>query len=436
MKFDRSGQTADRGHLSRRDFMKFSGALTGLCCTRLLLDRNGPAGAMAQSRPRVVSVRDSRATNWDYVTGYHWEYIDQQVVNAMVARGVMDLAGIPDLPSAWMHLVPYQPGEAVVIKINCNNHGNCSISNEQMIDAYPEIVNAVIDGLKTIGVPSHKIWITDPSRCVPNRFVNKISDPGVLFYSSWSWCKCNANFRLTDYVQPTSPHASPTTHPLDDVVRPAQVFVDAQHLINIPQLKGHGSGWMTLGLKNHYGSVMFKNYSTPNTQHAERSRLHTYIVPSTNPDLQKSTLADISNNPHIRDKTRLIIGDGLFGNPLVNYQSVTRWQIFGNDDPNIIFFGTDPIAADSVMLDYIREEQRRLGISQVNHSCLHHGAAIGLGIHEHWDNFESKRYAAIDYLARNLESVGRAEIDRKASDLKNGTATDADLRQLIDSYMQ
>ena len=37
----------------------------------------------------------------------------------------------------------------------------------------------------------------------------------------------------------------------EDLVRPAQVFTDAAHLINIPLLKGHGPGHASLGMKNH-----------------------------------------------------------------------------------------------------------------------------------------------------------------------------------------
>ena len=188
-------------------------------------------------------------------------------------------------------------------------------------------------------------------------------------------------------------------------MRPAQVLVDADHLINIPLLKGHGGGWMTLGLKNHYGSVIFKNYPYQD-QNEERVRIHEYIEPWRNPDIEKSTLADISNNPHIRDKTRLIIGDGLFGNPITNWQSVTRWQIFNNDDPNILFFGTDPIATDSVMCDYINEEQMRTIGSTVIHSSLHHGVELGLGVHDHWDSFETKQYSLIDYINVDLDKGG------------------------------
>jgi len=336
---------------TRRDFLKYTGLLAGLYWTRRWFKSN----ALAQPKPRVVSVHDPNATYWDHVTGYHWEYIDQEVVNNMVARGVKALTGESTVSDAWSALIPYQPGDAVVIKVNFNNAGGCGDQNNN-IDAYPEVVNAVIDGLISIGVPPNKIWITDPSRMVLNRFINGIDNPDVWFYDATGHY-CSQNYSLTDYVAADSPDASPTTHPPGDVVRPAQVFVDAAHLINIPLLKGHGIGHMTLGMKNHYGSVTFSG-ADPNS---ERVRMHAYLEPEQNPDLQKSILGDVNDNPHIRDKTRLIIGDGLYGHPTTNWQSVSHWQIFNNDDPKIVFFGTDPIATDSVMCDYTNEEQIRLG---------------------------------------------------------------------------
>jgi hypothetical protein len=55
--------------------------------------------AMAElpSPQRVLSVHDSRATDWDHSTGYHWEYIHQDIVDTMVAYGVIYLVGLQNL---------------------------------------------------------------------------------------------------------------------------------------------------------------------------------------------------------------------------------------------------------------------------------------------------------------------------------------------------
>ncbi|HSF82071.1 MAG TPA: DUF362 domain-containing protein [Anaerolineales bacterium] len=375
--------------------MRQHGAIGIRLNAKNLLDRpvyaTSPQALQLPVPNRVVSVHDSRATNWDYQTGYHWQYIDQEVVNDMVARGVMALTERSNTVDAWNDLIPYQPGEEVVIKLNFNNAG-CSGYNNQM-DGYPEPVNAVIDGLTSIGVPPGNIWITDPSRVVPARFRDRITNPDVQYYAAGD-CG-DPNSHAVDYVDSNSPDASVAQCPAGEKIRPSQVFVDAEHLINIPLLKSH-TNYPTLVLKNHYGSVIYRD----NTLES----MHAYFEQwgnsgGCNPET-KNILADINNNPHIRDKTRLVIGDGLFGNQYLNWGSVEKWRIFGNDDPNILFFGADPVAAESVMADYIVAERGRQ-----DHGYLHAAANLGLGVHDHWNSFENKHYNAIDYQIIDLDAL-------------------------------
>ena len=339
---------------------------------------------------RVVSVHDSKATNWDYKTGYHWEYINQKVVDNMVSRGIKALTGKDNLVAAWKSIIPYRTGDDIAIKLNFNNSSCDDYDND--IDGYPETVNAIIDGLTSIGVPPTKIWVTDPSRRVPKRFRDRIKASGVQFVSRYG-CKGAANYHAVDYVASDSADASDALCPAGERIRPSQVFVDAEHLINIPQLKSHGR-YVTLALKNHYGSVIYRDN--------DRSSMHAYFNEGGNKagcDLERENiLACINNNPHIRDKTRLVIGDGLYGNAHTNWKSVRRWAIFNNDDSNILFFSGDPVAISSVMTDYIVAERGRQ-----DHEHLHAAAGMGLGVHEHWDSFESKRYKAIDYRIIELD---------------------------------
>ena len=49
------------------------------------------------------------------------------------------------------------------------------------------------------------------------------------------------------------------------------------------------------------------------------------------------------------------------------------------------------------MTDYIMEER-----GWQEHTMLHAAAHLGLGVHEHWDNFENKQYTAINYIEIDL----------------------------------
>lgn len=348
---------------------------------------------------RVVSVHDSDATNWDHSSSMHWQFIDQATVTNMMDRGVMQLTGTSTRQDAWNAIIPtYQTGDDIAIKLNFNNAWSCGGADDNEMDGYSETVNAVILGLKSINVPEDNIWFYDAmSRAVPNRFINRIIDkyPNVRFYGATGTGPCNGRYFTTSFVSPTSSYVSSFTCPYgnlpSDVIRPAQVLVDAEHLINIPLFKSHGS-YVTLALKNHYGSVTY-NLNT-------RQTMHDYFNEGGNdyncPLDTQNVLADINNNPQIRDKTRLIIGDGLYGNQFCNWcnPGPVRWpNMFSNDDPNILFFSVDPVAISSVMTDYIVAER-----GSQDHQQLHAASTTyNLGVHEHWNNPTNKQYTSIDY---------------------------------------
>jgi hypothetical protein len=413
--------------LSRRDFLKYTGTATSLFLAGHWL-KSLPT-LSANGLPRVVSIHDSSATNWDYITGYHWEYVDQNVVNNMVAQGVMALTGETNTVSAWNALIPYQPGESVLIKFNFNNCEHCgtgsgNTGNDHNIDPLAETANAIIDGLTSIGVPGDRIWITDPSRTVSDRFRNGVINPNIQYYGALACI--DPNYHMVNYVDPSSPDASTATCPAGERILPAQVFVDADHLINIPILKSHGS-YVTLALKNHYGSVLFENY--------DLYGMHSFFDQGGNIlgcDLNiTNILADINNNPHIRDKTRLIIGEGLYGNAYTNWQDTERWNIFGNDDPNILFLSTDPVAISSVMTDYIMAER-----GWQDHYQLHAAANLNLGVHDHWDSFQMKQYSLIDYINMDADTVSRSDIDQKIKDFKEGQATEEEIKDMVNAHME
>jgi len=217
-----------------------------------------PAAELLPSPHRVVSVHDSKANSWTG-SGNPAGYMNKTEINNMVQRGVMELTGQATPQAAWQMLIPYQSGEGVAIKMNFNNVPNCDFTENANMNAYAAVANAVIQGLESIGVPADKIWITDPSRPINDYFRNGISDPNVQYYTKCSAADIGSrqNVFITGYIPETSPDATlfNPAYGLTDPYRyvlPAQVFENAAHIINIPQLKGHGSppdvGGVTLGI--------------------------------------------------------------------------------------------------------------------------------------------------------------------------------------------
>jgi hypothetical protein len=125
-------------------------------------------------------------------------------------------------------------------------------------------------------------------------------------------------------------------------------------VINMPIIKRHGGDGanpVTLSFKNHFGSLNRINGNYPDD-------LHLYL--DTSGSLYRTTYSpfvDIYSNPNIRDKTVLILGDGLFGGTRWSSEPIQSWDIFGGDACNSLFFGVDPVATDCVMADLLVAEE-------------------------------------------------------------------------------
>ncbi len=144
-----------------------------------------------------------------------------------------------------------------------------------------------------------------------------------------------------------------------------------------------------------------------------------------------NALVDLMGSPNLGGKTILYILDGLYGT-YTNVGRVTendRWKnLFNNEWSSSLFLSQDPVAIDSVGLDFLRAEWGfDLGFSGnraypkgaiVNSDDYMHEAARGtnealgaynpngkeigsLGVHEHWNNAKDKKYS------RNLSSKGK-----------------------------
>ena len=374
--------------LSRREFL-FGVATNGVA---LALHRGLPSSSLASraqslavSIPthRVVHTHTNLVTNWDYSTGWYGDYVNQIVVDLMVDRGVMDLTGALTRAGAWREIIPgYTTGQKVAIKINLNN-ASCDDTG-QVIDALPQPVNSVIRGLKSIGVLENDIWVYDVtdgwhSGQMPSRLVNKIVAlyPAVQFHSNESGCSTALGFSVSEYVHFNVP---PDRTIMDRPI--CNALVQASYLINIPIMKKHGMAGVTLGFKNHFGSIAGCDLVHWSVDLGDGGYLSTY-----------NGLVDIYRNEHFKNKTVLTIGDGLFGARIDNYSEVpSRWPTFGDQSPNSLFFSRDPVAIDCVMYDFLETEG---GVPSGSDDYLKLAQTNGFGAFEHWD--ELQQYHTIDY---------------------------------------
>ena len=343
-----------------------------------------PAGA----GPKVIHLHSTAATSWNFSSGWYGDYVNQTKVTEMVERGVKEVTGQSTVAAAWSVLLPgYAAGKGIAIKVNFNNAQSCS-DNDNVIDALIEPVNALISGMKLAGVREQDIWIYDALRPIPARFRNRCTAANVHFVDR----ECA---ETVTFVSP-DPHATVNfAHANLQTRRVADVLINASYLINMPIIKEHGIAGVTLGFKNHYGSI---NYVIGQGI----DNLHEYIEPA-NPAYSAaySPTVEINQNPHIRNKTVLIVGDGLFG-ALINTNVIpTRWQSFGNAACNSLFFARDPVAMDCVMMDLLYAETgTQPGYDHVD-DYLKLAAAAGLGVFEHGQPWGAG-YSNINYNRINL----------------------------------
>ncbi len=337
--------------------------------------------------PRVVHTHGAHATFWDYTTGWYGDYVAQALVDAMTDRGVMALTDTSTAVEAWEALLPaYTSGQKVAIKINLNN-ADCG-DGDNVIDALPQPVNAVIRGLKTIGVAEGDIMVYDVtngwhSGAMPDRLVAKIAAqyPGVLFDAYANLCTVTQNlgYSASELVHFNVPAGKPG---ISDRSL-CNALVNADYLINMPIMKKHGMAGVTLGFKNHFGSLEHCDY------------VHWSVTLGSGGDYTPTYngLVDIYNNPHIKDKTVLTVGDALYGARIDNYSEVpSPWPTFGDQSPDSLFFATDPVAIDSVMVDFLDAEG---GVPNGSDDYLKLAAGSGLGVYERWD--ADQQYHLIDY---------------------------------------
>jgi hypothetical protein len=137
---------------------------------------------------RVVRIHDQKATKyWDYSANAPWDhtveprprhgqrgkikeryfdYINEDVVAAMLDRGVRELTDTLSVEGAWRKLMPgLTTGNRITIKLNMNNPtGDPDLTTNRMNQTMP-LVNAVLDHLICkLGIPEKQVTLLDASR--------------------------------------------------------------------------------------------------------------------------------------------------------------------------------------------------------------------------------------------------------------------------------
>jgi parallel beta-helix repeat protein len=383
---------------------------------------NTPMGTAKGIYPgRVVWLYEPDATNWNGSTGSWWDdnNTDQAIVHRMLSKTIQSLTGQSNDPNAWDALfrhfnqtrgygnIGYIPGEKIAIKINMNQENN-NTSGWDVDDGMPSphVIYSVLDQLINVAdVPGSAITIYDASRYIGDPIYNKIkNDPDLSFRQVKFVVKPSlAGYGRNGAVRDTTATVYGSYPPCPDPDMPLCV-TQAKYMINMALLRPHSMYGITLCAKNHFGSVYHNGWSP--------SDLHSYGDRG-RPMGSYNCLVDLIGSQYLGGKTLLYMIDGLYG---ARHQGaeVIRYLSFGDDWCSSIFASQDPVAIDSVALDFMRNESRCTEVTGNPDNYLHEAALANdpcsgtfydpdhsgnvtrlpsLGAHEHWNNAVDKQYS-------------------------------------------
>ena len=384
---------------------------------------------------RVVWVHAPGATSWDGKTGNWWDdaNTNQRVVDQMVSDSLQDLTGEATDRQAWEVLFRdfnrtrnlgdggYQPGEKIAIKINANQDRNSAWGKGNGLPS-PHVVYAVLAQLvSTAGVPAQDIAVYDATegRSIGAPIIDKVrADPSLRA----------VNFvvgpdRAGDGRIAATPDLTAAVHFAGPGIAPAylpRTVTGSKYLINLALFRAHFMLGVTLTAKNHFGSVYFKKSGTfsPSPLHGCGMKV--------NPEGSYNCLVELMGHKQLGGKTLLYMLDGLYP-ARHNEGGVIRFASFGNNWAASVFASQDPVAIDSVAIDFLRNEPNVAG-SVTGHvdNYLHEAALAGnppsgtvydpdgagarlssLGVHEHWNNATEKKYSRNLGKSEGIELVAR-----------------------------
>jgi uncharacterized protein (DUF362 family) len=381
---------------------------------------NTPIGVAKGIFPgRVVWAHEPDAAKWDGKTGDWWDdaNTDQRLVSAMLSDSIRSLSGKKTDKEAWDALfryfnqahgaagAGYRPGEKIAVKINENQNRSGTWTTGQAVPS-PHMIYALVSELiEVAGVRGENITIYDASRVIGEPIVRKIR------------ANKNADFQAVRFVAgkpgntgqiPAEPDTTAVVHFADLGVPAANLpktVTEAKYLINFALLRAHILFGVTLTGKNHFGEVFFANNGgwTPAPMHLFGGR--------TRPLGSYNVLVDLMGHKQLGGKTFLYLIDGLYPGEH-NETKVTRFTSFGDQWAASLLASEDPVAIDSVGLDFLRNEPKETQVRGTADAYLHEAALANkppsgtvydpsgegkplasLGVHEHWNNAAERKYS-------------------------------------------
>ncbi|MGM0486513.1 MAG: DUF362 domain-containing protein [Planctomycetota bacterium] len=391
---------------------------------------------------RVVWARDPQVTDWQGPGNGHWYdegRTKQGRVDAMMDQAIRNLTGEPTVAKAWDQLfrhlnrrrgkgnVSYRAGEGLVVKPNwvgmiwregaVDSESYTLVKREDYMNTAPHMIIALLRQLvEEVGVKQEHIIVCDTLAYLVHEYYN-------ILHRAFPDVKYEDHAGKFGRIQVK---ASPV--PFYWSCRPGDVKTDhlpeciakSDYLVNFANLKAHTAAGVTLCGKNHFGSLI--------RWPVQRGYYNMHSNCFSKDTAVYREQVDLMGHSHLGGKTVLYLIDGLFPGKHPVDQAPRKWSSppFHGSWASSLLASQDPVAIDSVGLDFLRAEwddfPRRAGVDDYLHeAALAHDPPSGtfydpdhpagskrmnsLGVHEHWNSPAEKMYSRNLGTAEGIELV-------------------------------
>lgn len=402
-----------------------------------MAETNHPLGVGKGIFPgRVVWVHDPAATHWAGPGDGHWwedSHTNQAAVDRMMSAAVQGLAGTSIDQEVWeaffRHFnrthgrgdIGYRRGEKIAIKVNFVGfmHSGSSVDPKtynlagkrvDYMNTSPQVILALLRQLvNAAGVAPEDISVGDPMARFPNQFHDVLQRefPDVLFVDHDGGVEGHPRTRVVASHVPLYWSSRPRNVAQDFI--PVH-FAEATYLINVANLKSHRMAGVTLGAKNHFGSLIRKPTA------AGYLDMHRSTAGETPGWGHYRVLVDLLGHADLGAKTLITFIDGLYPGRHPVDDAPQRWYTapFNGDWASSLFASQDPVAIDSVGIDFLQAEwtdyPHMPGVDDyLQEAALAHDPPSGtfydpnhptavtrldsLGVHEHWNSAKDRQYS-------------------------------------------
>ncbi len=448
-----------------------------------LEEPNSPMGNAQGINPgRVVWVWNPDATDENlpldkYGKGakyYMDKYTNQDEVDKMLVAAVTKLTDESSVKEAWDEIfkyhnqkrgkgaVSYKAGEIVFLKINRTSSwgGNfdrnslervTTNSNYGICETSPQLVTSVLRHLvNEVGVAQENIVIGDPMKHIYESDYDKwhTEFPNITYLdvdrSSLGRTQVvKSSTAKIDYsdrgeVLREGDWNSALTGKAIQTDNLYTIFEEMEYMINLPTMKSHKHGGVTMFAKNHFGS-----HTRGDAKHLHGGLVKMYNDPIRNQYGMYRVLTDIMGHELLGGKNLVYLMDALYSSDMeVTQPNKYQKAPWNNDWTSSIFISQDPVAIESVGFDILYYEYDGTnGYEEFPHygavdDYLHQAAdkanwpegiiydpendgteIPSLGVHEHWNNPTDMQYSRNLGTGEGIELVKVTRDDLTASQL-------------------